>query len=109
MSTEAEFVQAFNAMRLGVAERRARLAAEAARSRRTDAELLRVAVGSRPDLGADVAHAAGALVAARHGALADWTDEACARAVVLLDEVVPPAATALAPVAERAVGAGVGQ
>lgn len=51
---------------------RAYLAAEAAKSKRTDAELMRVALGSRPGLGSDVAHAAGALVAERTGALADW-------------------------------------
>lgn len=59
---------------------RAHIAAEAAKSKRTNAELIRIAMGARPDLGPDFANAAGALVAERTGALVDWPAEDVERA-----------------------------
>lgn len=61
--------------------------AAAAKSKRTDAELVRVALGSRPDLGSDVAHAAGALYVARTGNLADWPAEDVERAAAVLADL----------------------
>lgn len=86
-AAETRFVRAMNAARVGIAQRRAEIRQAAERSKRSDAELIRVAVGSRPDLGSDVANAAGALVAARNGALADWPDADVARAAQTLQEL----------------------
>ena len=63
------------------------LRAEAARSKQTDTGLMRVALGARPDLGSDVANAAGALLAARNDALSVWPEADLARAVGTLQEL----------------------
>jgi len=74
---QPELTQLYTAVKL-------RIAAAAARSKRTDAELLSTALGVGPDLGNEVRHAAGALLAHRNGALVDWPAQDVERAARFL-------------------------